>query len=262
MEKPVVLITGAGIGIGAAMARAFATAGYRSIVTDVLEEEGKSVAAGIRSGFGEAEYHRLDVTDTGAVEALVSQVQRRHGPLHTVVANAGIVRRDPLRELTDEKWDEVLEVDLTGVMRICRAAAPGMRAAGRGSMIALSSIAGSARGWMEHAHYSAAKAGVVGLVRALAVELAEDGVRVNGLAPGYIRTAQALSREHSLGPEGLEETVAFIPLGRVGEPEDVADVAVFLASESARYITGQVLNVDGGLLVGSATKAPSGSTPA
>lgn len=137
-----------------------------------------------------------------------------------------------------------------------------MRAAGRGSMIALSSIAGSARGWAEHVHYSAAKAGVVGLVRALAVELAEDGVRVNGLAPGYIRTAQALSTEHSLGPDALDETVAFIPLGRVGEPEDIADIGVFLASESARYITGQVLNVDGGLLVGSVTKPPPGPNPA
>jgi 3-oxoacyl-[acyl-carrier protein] reductase len=117
-------------------------------------------------------------------------------------------------------------------------------------MIALSSIMGVAYGWDEHVHYSAAKAGVVGLVRALAVELAPDGVRVNGIAPGYIRTAQSLSREHSSGPEGLTEAAKYIPLGRVGEAEDVADVAVFLASEAARYLTGQVIVVDGGLLVG------------
>lgn len=116
MQRPVVLITGAGIGIGAAMARAFARAGYRSIVTDVLEDEGESVATSIRSGSGEAEFHRLDVTDTGAVEALVSEIQERHGPLHTVVANAGIVCRNPLQELTDETWDELLDVDLKGVM--------------------------------------------------------------------------------------------------------------------------------------------------
>jgi 3-oxoacyl-[acyl-carrier protein] reductase len=135
-------------------------------------------------------------------------------------------------------------------MRVCRAAAPAMREAGRGSMIALSSIMGVAYGWDEHVQYSAAKAGVVGLVRGLAVELARDGIRVNGIAPGYIRTAQALSEEHSLGPEGLEEAAEFIPMGRVGEPEDIADVSVFLATEGARYITGQVLVVDGGLLVG------------
>ena len=249
-EKPVVLVTGAGIGIGAATSHAFAMAGCRVIVTDILEEEGRSVVSGIESEGGEAEYHHLDVTDSGGVDSLVSTVQERHGPLYSVVANAGIAHRVPLVELTDEKWDHTHEVDLKGVMRVCRAAAPAMREAGRGSMIALSSIMGVAYGWDEHVQYSAAKAGVVGLVRGLAVELARDGIRVNGIAPGYIRTAQALSEEHSLGPEGLEKAADFIPMGRVGEPEDIADVAVFLSSKGARYITGQVLVVDGGLLPG------------
>jgi 3-oxoacyl-[acyl-carrier protein] reductase len=249
-EKPTALITGAGIGIGAATARAFADAGYRVIVTDILEGEGRSVVGDIESGGGEAEYRHLDVTNTDEVDAVVSTVQDRYGPLHAVVANAGIAHRVPLTELTDEKWDHTHDVDLKGVMRVCRAAAPAMRAAGRGSMIAVSSIMGVAYGWDEHVQYSAAKAGVVGLVRGLAVELAGDGVRVNGIAPGYIRTAQALSEEHSLGPEGLERAAEFIPMGRVGEAKDVADVIVFLASEEARYITGQVLVVDGGLLVG------------
>lgn len=135
-------------------------------------------------------------------------------------------------------------------MRVVRAAAPGMRKAGSGSVVALSSIMGVAYGWDEHVHYSAAKSGVVGLVRGLAVELARAGVRVNGIAPGYVRTAQALSEEHSLGPAGLEKAADFIPLGRVGEPEDIADVIVFLASPAARYMTGQTVVVDGGLLVG------------
>ena len=247
---PTVLITGSGIGIGAATARAFADAGYRVIVTDILEEEGRSVASGIESRGGEAEYHHLDVTDTGGVERVVSTVQEQYGPLQAIVANAGIAHRVPLAELTDERWDHTHDVDLKGVMRVCRAAAPAMRAAGRGSMIALSSIMGVAYGWDEHVQYSAAKAGVVGLVRGLAVELARDGIRVNGVAPGYIRTAQALSEEHSLGPEGLEKAADFIPMGRVGEPEDIADVILFLASEAARYVTGQVLVVDGGLLPG------------
>jgi 3-oxoacyl-[acyl-carrier protein] reductase len=249
-DTPTTLITGAGIGIGAATARALANAGCRVIVTDVLEEEGRSVASGIESGGGEAEYQHLDVTDTEEVGSVVSGVQDRYGPLHTVVANAGIAHRIPLTELTDEKWDHTHNVDLKGVMRVCRAAAPAMREAGRGSMIAVSSIMGVAYGWDEHVQYSAAKAGVVGLVRGLAVELARDGVRVNGIAPGYIRTAQALSEEHSLGPEGLDQAAEFIPIGRVGEPDDIADVIVFLASEAARYITGQVIVVDGGLLVG------------
>jgi 3-oxoacyl-[acyl-carrier protein] reductase len=244
-----VLITGSGIGIGAATARAFAEAGYRVVVTDVLDGEGQKVVSEIEDRGGAAEYHHLDVTSTEEVERVVSEAEEAYGPLGCVVANAGIAHKVPLTELTDEKWDHTHEIDLKGVMRVCRAAAPAMREAKRGSMIAVSSIMGVAYGWDEHVQYSAAKAGIVGLVRGLAVELARDGIKVNGIAPGYIRTAQALSEEHSLGPQGLEEAAEFIPMGRIGEPEDIADVILFLASDAARYLTGQVV-VDGGLLVG------------
>src|SRR5215213_7819760 len=159
------LITGAGIGIGAATARAFARAGYRVIVTDILEDKGRSVAGGIESAGGEGKYHHLNVMDTGEADAVVSAVQDRYGPIDTVVANAGVARRVPIAELTDEEWDHTHEIDLKGVMRVCRAAAPTMREAGRGNMIAVSSIMGVAYGWDEHVQYSAAKAGVVGLVR-------------------------------------------------------------------------------------------------
>ncbi|MBA2619208.1 MAG: SDR family oxidoreductase [Rubrobacter sp.] len=249
-ERETVLITGSGIGIGAATARAFADAGYRVVVTDVLDGEGQRVASEITERGGEAEYQHLDVTSTEEVERVVSGAEERYGPLGCVVANAGIAHKVPLTELTDERWDHTHEIDLKGVMRVCRAAAPAMREAGRGSMIAVSSIMGVAYGWDEHVQYSAAKAGIVGLVRGLAVELARDGIKVNGIAPGYIRTAQALSEEHSLGPQGLEEAAEFIPMGRIGEPEEIADVILFLASDAARYLTGQVVVVDGGLLVG------------
>ena len=245
-----VLITGSGIGIGAATARAFAGAGYRVVVTDVLDGEGQKVVSEIEDRGGAAEYHHLDVTSTEEVERVVSEAEEAYGPFGCVVANAGIAHKVPLTELTDEKWDHTHEIDLKGVMRVCRAAAPAMREAKRGSMIAVSSIMGVAYGWDEHVQYSAAKAGIVGLVRGLAVELARDGIKVNGIAPGYIRTAQALSEEHSLGPQGLEEAAEFIPMGRIGEPEDIADVILFLASDAARYLTGQVVVVDGGLLVG------------
>jgi 3-oxoacyl-[acyl-carrier protein] reductase len=167
-----------------------------------------------------------------------------------VVANAGIAHKVPLGELTDAKWDHTFDIDLKGILRVVRAAAPGMRARKRGAIVAVSSIMGVAYGWVEHVHYSSAKAGVVGLVRGLAVELARDGIRVNGVAPGYVRTAQLLSREHSLGPEGAEKAGEFIPMGRIGEPEDIADVIAFLVSDGARYLTGQTIVVDGGLLVG------------
>ncbi len=249
-DRPSVLVTGAGIGIGRATAHAFARAGFAVMVTDVLEEEGRAVADAITASGGTAAFRVVDVTSTAAVDAAVAEAEATYGRLDCVVANAGIAHRVPLDQMTDAKWDHTLDIDLKGVLRVVRAAAPGMRRRGTGAVVALSSIMGVAYGWSEHAHYSAAKSGVVGLVRGLAVELAPAGIRVNGIAPGYIRTAQALSREHSLGPEGLEQAASFIPMGRIGEPEDVADVALFLASSAARYITGQVIVVDGGLLVG------------
>jgi 3-oxoacyl-[acyl-carrier protein] reductase len=245
-----VLITGAGIGIGKATSFAFARAGYHVAVTDVLTEEGEAVATAIRAEGGSAGFHSLDVRSTAQAEAVAAEILAAHGAIDVVVANAGIAHRVPLAELTDEKWDHTLEIDLKGMLRVVRPAIPGMKAKRQGAVICLSSIMGVAYGWDEHVAYSAAKSGVVGLVRGLAVELARSGIRVNGIAPGYIRTAQALSSVHSLGPEGLEQAASFIPMGRVGEPEDIADVVLFLASPAARYLTGQVVAVDGGLLVG------------
>ena len=241
-----VLITGAGIGIGRAAAKAFAKAGYRVIVTDVLEKEGADVAKEIVNDGGVAEFHKLDVRSTPAADALVASI----GAIDVIVANAGIAHKVPMAEMTDEKWDHTFEVDLKGMLRVVRPALAGMRQRKKGAIVCLSSIMGVAYGWDEHVHYSAAKAGVVGFVRGLAVELAKDGIRVNGISPGYIRTAQLLSEEHSLGPSGAVKAGEFIPMGRIGEPEEIADVALFLASHAARYMTGQVVVVDGGLLVG------------
>ncbi len=244
-----VLITGGGIGIGRASALAFGRAGYRVIATDVLDE-GQAVADAIVEAGGEAEFHRLDVTSTAGADALVADIAARHGTIDCILANAGIAHRVPIDEMTDEKWDHTFDVDLKGMLRVIRPAVPVMRRAGRGAIVCLSSIMGVAYGWDEHVHYSSAKAGVVGLVRGLAVELARSGIRVNGIAPGYIRTAQLLSEQHSLGAAGAEAAGAFIPMGRIGEADEIADVALFLASNAARYMTGQVVAVDGGLLVG------------
>ena len=248
--SPTVLITGAGIGIGRATAKVFGKAGYRVIVTDILEPEGAAVAAEINAEGGSAEFRKLDVRSTADANALVASIEKTHGGIDVIVANAGVARKAPLDRLTDEIWDHTFEIDLKGIFRVVRPALAGMKARKAGAVVAVSSIMGVAYGWDEHVHYSAAKAGVVGLVRGLAVELAKHGVRVNGIAPGYIRTAQLLSEEHSLGAAGAEKAGEFIPLGRIGEPEEIADVILFLASHAARYMTGQVVVVDGGLLVG------------
>lgn len=250
MTSKTVLITGAGIGIGKATALAFGRAGYRVIVSDILEDEGRAVSDAIMADGAGAEFRQLNVTSTEQCNSVVADIEDRFGALDCLVNNAGIAHKVPLDEMTDEKWDQILDVDLKGMMRLVRATAPGMKAASTGSIVCLSSIMGVAYGWGEHVHYSAAKSGVIGLVRGLAVELAANGIRVNGVAPGYIRTAQALSETHSLGPAGLEAAASFIPMGRVGEPDDIADVILFLASGAARYLTGQVIAVDGGLLVG------------
>lgn len=249
-QNRIVIVTGAAIGIGRATAKAFASLGDHVVVTDILEKEGNETAQAIAAAGGSAEFRSYDVRCGQAAEKLAADMEARYGRIDVVVANAGIAHRTPLAELTDEKWDLTFDIDLKGIFRLVRAVAPVMQSRRSGSIVALSSIMGVAYGWDQHVHYSAAKAGVVGLVRALAVEMASSGVRVNGVAPGYIRTAQLLSEENSLGPVAAEKAAQFIPMGRLGTPEDIADVIAFLASDNARYMTGQVLVVDGGLLVG------------
>jgi 3-oxoacyl-[acyl-carrier protein] reductase len=192
-------------------------------------------------------WQELDVTSTDSVETFAQRALEHFGHIDYVVANAGLLRRSPIGEMRDEQWQEMLDVDLSGVMRLFRAAVNRMR--GPGSMIAISSIAGGFYGWQDHAHYAAAKAGIPGICRSLAVELAARGIRCNAVIPGLIETPQSLDKTNSLGPEGLAKAARSIPLGRVGQPQDVANLIRFLTSDEASYITGQSLIIDGGLTV-------------
>ena len=243
-----VIVTGGGIGIGRATCLAFARAGWHVVVTDCLEAEGRVVASAISASGGSASFAALDVRSTEQADAVVAAVLSER-PVDAVVLNAGIARKVPLAQLSDEKWDEMMDIDLKGMFRVARAVLPSMRARRSGAVVCLTSLMGVAWGWTEHVHYSSAKSGVIGLTRGLAAEVASDGVRVNAVSPGYVRTAQLLSAEHSLGPVGVELAASRVPLGRVGEPEDIADVILFLASDAARYITGQVIVADGGLSI-------------
>lgn len=248
--KTLALVTGAGIGIGAETALRLGRAGHYVIVTDIRDAEGEKVASAISAAGGSAEYRHMDVSSTSSVDLVINDIVTAHKkPLDIVVNNAGIAKHMPLSELSDEQWDLIQEVDLKGMMRVIRAALPGMRDACSGSIVCLSSIAGFTVGWGNHVPYATAKAGVSGLVRATAIETAEYGIRVNGIAPGLIRTAQSMDPIHSLGPEGLEAAKSGVPLGRIGSPEDIANVINFLSSNEAAYITGQVLVVDGGLTI-------------
>ena len=242
------LVSGAGIGIGAATAKILGRDGYHVFVTDILHDEGEAVAAEIRAAGGSAEFLFLDVSDTAACNAAITAIEARM-PLAAVVANAGIAPRAAYPILSDEKWDHVMEVNLKGQLRLIRAAAPAMSARQHGAVVCVSSIAGAVVGWDDHWHYSAAKAGITGLVRAAACELAKHKVRVNGVAPGFVRTAQILSEENSLGAAGLAAAVQSVPMKREADPSELGEVIAFLLSGKASYITGQTLIVDGGLTV-------------
>lgn len=243
----VALITGAASGIGAATAQIFAEAGadlalawYPADGHDIEPVRAAAEKAGSRVVVA-----AVDVTQTADVDALVAKAVAELGGMHIVVANAGIARKVALADLDDAAWNQVLDVDLNGAWRAFRAAIPHMQSSGYGRLIATSSVAGTVSAWPEHSHYAAAKAGLVGLVKSLAVEFAADGITANAVAPGVIRTPQALDPVNSLGPDGVDAVVAKIPAGRVGDPKDIGYVYQFLASAEASYVNGQLIVVDG-----------------
>jgi 3-oxoacyl-[acyl-carrier protein] reductase len=248
-QVKVAIVTGAASGIGQALAVAYAQAGVAVVggffpgdPHDPADTEQAVAQAG-----GQCVMHPVDVTAPEQVEAFAQAAVSRYGRLDFAVANAGLLRAAALTEMRDEQWFEMLDVDLSGVMRTFRAAARHM--AEGGAMIAVSSIAGGVYGWENHSHYSAAKAGVPGLCRAVAMELAPRNIRCNAVIPGLIETPQSLDAVNSLGPEGLRAAALGIPLRRVGRPAEIATLIRFLTSDDASYITGQAIVADGGLTV-------------
>ena len=249
LDGRVALVTGAASGIGAATAEVFADAGadiaagwYPPDPHDVEPTRRAVEASGRRCLAVE-----VDVSDTDSVSGFVSRTIAELGRLDVVVANAAIARDVSTAELDDDQWSGLLDVDLGGVFRSFRAAIPHMIDAGWGRLLATSSIAGAYQGWARHAHYTTAKAGIVGLVRTLAVELGPHGITANAIAPGVIETPQSLDPVNSLGPEGVRNFAARVPVRRNGRPEDIGHTFLFLASEEASFLTGQVLLVDGGV---------------
>jgi len=235
-----VLITGASGGIGTACARAAAERGFRvALHYHGAEQKARALAAELRAGGCDAEAFGADAADSGSVGACVRAAEARFAHLDGLICCAGVALQKQLQDVTDGEWRRVLDVNLSGAFYFIRAALPGMLARHRGSIVTVSSVWG-VRGGSCEAAYSAAKAGLIGLTRALAQEVGPAGVRVNCLAPGVIDTAMCAGFSPETRAALAEET----PLGRLGTPEDAARAALFLLEHP--FVTGQVLGVDGG----------------
>jgi NAD(P)-dependent dehydrogenase (short-subunit alcohol dehydrogenase family) len=213
-------------------------------VADIDADASGQVAAEIVKANGAAEAHAVDVTDTPQVKKLMQAIGECHGRLDVLVNNAGVGERSDFRHLTDEAWDRVWKVNLDGTVRCAREAFELLRASGRGSVINLSSVMAD-KHTRQMAVYSVTKGAVLALSRSLAVEYAPYGIRVNTLLPGYVETA--LIGRYISNPMIAKGLLAQTPLRRFGTPEDIANAALFLASDEAAYITGAALNVDGGM---------------
>jgi 3-oxoacyl-[acyl-carrier protein] reductase len=248
LQGQVALISGASSGIGRATAEAMALQGARVAVNYCKNQAGAEQAVeSIRKGGGEAMAIRADVTRTAEVLAMVEAVRERWGRIDVLVNNAGdLIARRTLTDMTEEYWDQIMALNLKSAFLCVKAVWEKMAARRSGCIINVTSIAGRNGGGPGAAAYAAAKGGLLTYTKGLAKELAPHGIRVNAIAPGVIRTPY---HERYSPPELFQKYVASIPLGRAGTAEEVADVIVFLASPAARYLTGETVEVNGGMLM-------------
>ncbi len=238
----VVIITGAGTGIGAAIAHAFLANGATLAATYHGSANGARRLQEAANAVGRPALVRpVDARDVGQIDAFIAEAIQTLGHVDILIYNSGLTDPHPLFELTEDQWDNTLDINLKGMFFCARAVAAHMRERRYpGSIVLLSSVH-SIQAYRSHAHYAASKGGINMLTRSLALQLAPHGIRVNAIAPGSIY----VERDH--GKSDLQEMGKYIPLGRVGQPEEIAEVALFLASPAASYVTGHVLFADGGL---------------
>jgi len=240
----VALISGGARGMGAAEARLFAAEGAKVVIGDVLEAQGREVEAEIKAAGGEAVFVRLDVTHEADWQRAVETAVRQFGQLHILVNNAGVSGQGRVEDVTLEEWNRVMDINSTGVFLGTKTAIPAMRQAGGGSIVNISSQLGLVGVDNSSPQYQASKGSVRLLTKATAIQYAQDGIRVNSVHPGPIETPMTEARRSD--PEVRALTLARIPLGRYGQPDDVAMGVLYLASDEASFITGSELVIDGG----------------
>lgn len=248
LANNVAVVTGGGSGIGRAIAARFAREGARVVVADLVPERARETVAQIAGAGGSALAVETDVTRTPAVEALVAQALGAYGQIDILVNNAAAARGDDILEFDEATWDFNLTVVLKSAFLCAKAVLPHLLERGRGAIVNISSV--NALTALGEEGYSAAKAGTISLTQNMAVKYGRFGVRANCICPGTVRTPIWQSRVER-DPRIFERLAPWYPLGRVGEPEDVAKAALFLASDDAAWITGATLVVDGGLLAGN-----------
>ena len=245
LQNKVALVTGASRGIGREIAKKFAEQGANVAFTYLSSiEKGQALEAELAAYGIKAKGYRSDASDFAAAEQLVVDVVADFGTLDILVNNAGITRDTLLMRMSEEQWDEVLRVNLKSVFNLTKAATKPMMRAKSGSIINMTSVVGL-MGNAGQANYSASKAGNIGFTKSIAKELGSRNIRSNAIAPGFIETEMT----GELNEKALEDWLKNIPLKRAGQGEDVANACVFLASDMSKYITGQTLQVDGGMLM-------------
>ncbi|HIM63216.1 MAG: cyclopentanol dehydrogenase [Dehalococcoidia bacterium] len=244
LENKVALISGGARGMGAVEAKMFAAEGAKVVIGDMLGDEGRQVEAEINESGGECVFVQLDVTDENAWQDAVATTVARFGKLDILINNAGIARINSVEDTTSEEWDLVMDINAKGVFLGTKAAIPEIRKAGGGSIVNISSIAGLTGG--RTSSYAASKGAVRLLTKSTAIQYAADGIRCNSVHPGVIETPMTTPIMLNT-PEGRELNASRHPLGRFGQPEDIAYGVLFLASDESSFMTGSELVIDGGL---------------
>jgi 3-oxoacyl-[acyl-carrier protein] reductase len=244
LKDKVAIITGGAKGIGRETALLFAKEGAGVVICDFDEATGRKTLAELKTLGSDAMFYKVDVTDRLNVQAMVDETKQKYGRIDILVNNAGITVDAFLTKMTEEQWDKVIAVNLKGVFNCTQAVVPIMMEQGSGVILSASSVVG-VYGNIGQTNYAATKAGVIGMTKTWARELGKKGIRVNAVAPGFIITDMTAKVPEKV----LDLMKSKTPLGRLGYPEDVAKAYLFLASDDASYINGQILGVDGGLII-------------
>jgi len=245
LKNQVVIVTGGARGIGKAIALTFVREGAKVVLVDVDKERLETLKNEIIKTGGEAVAISCDISKSSKVKEMVNQVQEIFGRIDVLVNNAGIIRRGTIETVTEEDWDRVMEVNLKGTFNCSKAVVEVMKQQGYGKIVNVSSIAGKMGDITSAPGYGSSKAGMDALAKTLAMQLARYGINVNTVSPHAIETEMSAQWSE----ERRKEIIASIPLGRLGKPEDVANAVLFLASEEASFITGEILDVNGGALM-------------